>query len=289
MRLGYACMNVTLQSKMRTCRLATVEKEGMEKVKELTLHNLSQVLSILKWNVENDILFFRVSSDIVPFGSHPVLTWDWWTDKDVLFITNEIFLLQEQYKMRLSMHPGQYTILNSPNPKVVKNAIAELEYHNTLMELIGAKDMIIHTGGAYGDKVSAIGRFIEQYDGLSESIKEKLRIENDDKVFDAEDVLTISAQCGVSVCFDIHHHYCNHAKLENTAGLIQRVIQTWEGRGIPKMHISSGKTSKTDHAHHDYILEEDFHSFVQLLDGNDVDIMVEAKKKELAVLRLKGE
>lgn len=287
MKIGYACLNVTLGLKMRTCRLKTVELEGMAKVKELTMANLESVQNILKWNQENNIDFFRVSSDIVPFGSHEILTWNWWEDEDVLAITKEINAYQKKYQMRLTVHPGQFTIINSPNEKVVTNAFRELQYHYKLMELMGGTDMVIHVGGVYGEKEEAKKRFSENYKKLSPEIKSILILENDDKSFHVKDVLDIYEDIGVPVCFDIHHHHCNPYEDLAIAFLLDRVIASWEHKRLPKMHISSGRNSKTDASHHDFILQEDYDLLLQLLGPRKTDLMFEAKKKELAVLKIR--
>ncbi|WP_216827772.1 UV DNA damage repair endonuclease UvsE [Alkalihalobacterium elongatum] len=286
MRLGYACQNISLKSKMRTCRLATVEKEGMTKIKELALLNFKEVLKIVNWNAENGILFFRLSSDIIPFGSHEVLDWNWWEDEDILDLSSQIVKVKNKYKMRLSIHPGQYTVINSPNKKVVDNALRDLAYHDKLMELVEGTDIIIHTGGAYGNKEDSKQRFINVYNELTPSIKGKLRLENDDKVYNVNDVLHIYKETGVPICFDIHHHFCNPVETDiNT--IIETVVKTWDGVGKPKMHISSGKTCSTDTAHHDFIHSHDMDYFLSVLNGYDVDIMIEAKMKEKAILQLR--
>ncbi|MCD8500691.1 MAG: UV DNA damage repair endonuclease UvsE [Bacillaceae bacterium] len=284
MKLGYACQNITLKTIMRTCRLKTVELEGISKIKELTLHNLREVRKMINWNINNGIYFFRVSSDIVPFGSHEVLTWDWWRDEDVLDLTEEIKSISERNQVRLSVHPGQYTIINSPNEKVIKNAFRDLDYHNKLMNLVGGKDMVIHIGGAYGDKEVAKQSFINNYHKLDKDIQNKLLIENDDKVFHVKDALDVSKKTSVPVCFDIHHHRCNPYDEEPLQDLLNQVYATWTR--IPKMHISSGKEHKQDPRHHDYILMEDYQQFIDLLGNRDVDLMFEAKKKELSVLTI---
>lgn len=212
MKLGYACLNVSLGTKMRTCRIKTVELLGMEKVKELTITNLKEVRKIVEWNIENEIDFFRVSSDIVPFGSHQILTWDWWLDEEVLAITEQIKALKQENNSRLTVHPGQYTIINSQSEKVVENAVRDIEYHNKLLNLIGGTDIVIHVGGVYGDKESAKRRWITNYKGLSDDIKNKLILENDDKSFNLKDVLDIHSETGVPICFDIHHHNCNKTR-----------------------------------------------------------------------------
>jgi UV DNA damage endonuclease len=288
MKLGYACLNATLGTKMKTCRIKTVELEGMEKIKQLTINNLKEVRKIMQWNIKNKIDFFRISSDIVPFGSHEILTWDWWLDEDVLALTEQIKALKQKNNSRLTAHPGQYTIINSPHEKVVVNAFHELEYHNKLLNLVEGTEMIIHVGGVYGDKEAAKKRWITNYKGLSDDIKHKLILENDDKSFHLKDVLDIHSETGVPICFDIHHHNCHNSEEIDLEVGLEQVIKTWQGIRTPKMHISSGKNAKTDRSHHDYILEADFATFMNILKNKDVDMMFEAKKKELAVLKIRN-
>ncbi|MDN7226297.1 UV DNA damage repair endonuclease UvsE [Planococcus liqunii] len=281
MRLGYACMNTELKTVFRTLRLATVEAEGTAKIKELTLKNMQTTLEIIQWNIENNIFFYRASSSMIPLSTHPVNDWIWWEDPDFLDIAEQIRLLVEASQMRVSMHPGQYTVLNSPKPEVVKKSIEDLEYHDRLIQLLGGNDLILHTGGAYGDKESAKARFAENYLNLSNSIKRRLRLENDDKTFTVRDVLDVNKMCGVPVCFDIHHHNCNN---DGKPVDFAEILATWEGFGIPKIHISTGKEGFTDLRHHDLVSETDFNELLLLLGDTDADIMFEAKLKEQAVL-----
>lgn len=287
MKLGYACINESLKNKFRTCRLKTFRENGQEIIKELTLYNLSITLDNIKWNIENEIMMYRLTSELVPFATLPEMNWKWWEDKDVLQITNEIGKLQEKYDLRLTMHPGQYSVINSPKKDVVERAILDLKYHQKLLSLINGTDMIIHTGGEYGNKEESKKRFIQVYKTLDHEIKKMLRLENDDKIFTVEDVLEISKNCGIPICFDIHHHNCNPAK-NDIKELIGEVIKTWESTDlIPKMHISSGKTGKKDRSHHDYISLEDFQSLMDLIKKYETDVMFESKKKDLSVLKIK--
>lgn len=281
MRLGYACMNTELQSVFRTCRAATAEIQGTAIIKELTLKNLQTTLEILQWNLLHDIYFYRASSSIVPLSTHPVNDWEWWTDEDVRFLTGQIRDLVHTHHMRLSMHPGQYTVLNSPKEEVVDKSIADLEYHDKLITLLGGTDLIVHTGGAYGNKEQAKLRFARNYNRLSGSIRQKLRIENDDKTFTVRDVLDVSRDCGIPICFDIHHHNCNN---DGTPVDIAEIIATWQEFGTPKIHISSGKESRTDRRHHEVVSTADFEELLKLLEGMEADVMFEAKLKEQAIL-----
>ncbi|WP_422123829.1 UV DNA damage repair endonuclease UvsE [Planococcus sp. X10-3] len=281
MRLGYACMNTELKSVFRTLRLATAQAEGAEKIKELTLKNMQTTLDIINWNLANDIYFYRASSSIVPLSTHPVNTWSWWEDPDFLFIAGQIRDIVETHQMRVSAHPGQYTVLNSPRPEVVEKAIEDLIYHDKLIALMGGNDIIIHTGGAYGDKEKAKRQFADTYLKLPETVRNRVRLENDDKTFTIRDVLDIHEMCGVPICFDIHHHNCNN---DGTAVDFAEILATWKGYGTPKIHISTGRESFTDLRHHELVSEKDFEELLLLLGGTDADIMFEAKLKEQSVL-----
>lgn len=281
MRLGYACMNTELKTVFRTLRLATAEKEGTGKIKELTIQNMETTLEVIRWNLEQGILFYRASSSIVPLSTHPINDWRWWEDEDFLAIASEIRRLVNEHGMRVSVHPGQYTVLNSPKAEVVRKSIEDLEYHDKLIQLLGGTDIILHTGGAYGDKETAKRRFAENYLALSDSIRQRLRLENDDKTFTLRDVLDVHAMCKVPICFDIHHHNCNN---DGKPVDFSEIMATWEGYGRPKIHISTGREGFTDLRHHDLISEEDFSELLKLVEGYEVDIMFEAKLKEQAVL-----
>ncbi|TWT04954.1 UV DNA damage repair endonuclease UvsE [Planomicrobium sp. CPCC 101079] len=281
MRLGYACMNTELKTVFKTLRLATAQAEGTGKIKELTLKNMETTLEVVKWNIENDILFYRASSTIVPLSTHPVNDWVWWEDPDFLALADKIRALVETHQMRVSVHPGQYTVLNAQKPEVLEKSIEDLEYHDKLIRLLGGNDIIVHTGGAYGDKEAAKKRFAENYLKLSDSLRRRIRLENDDKTFTVRDVLDVSKMCGVPICLDIHHH---NVKNDGEPIDFDEILATWKGFGTPKIHISTGKEGFTDLRHHDLVSAEDFEQLLLVLKGTDADIMFEAKLKEQAVL-----
>lgn len=285
MKLGYACLNVTLPSQFKTCRLATMRQEGMAKIKELTLHNIAQVEAMLHFNELHQIEFLRLSSDIVPFATHPEMTWDWAKDEDVQEKFSFIHTKQKEQGLRFSMHPGQYSVLNSPREQVVENAIKDLKYQSQVLDLVGGTDMIIHTGGAYGDKEKAKQTFGDVYKTLPDDVKEKVRLENDDKTFHTQDVLDIHHKCGVTICFDIHHERCFHTEEKDLKALYKEVAKTWKMK--PKVHISSGKDSTSDPRHRDYIELADFQLLKRVLGDIDTDVMLEAKAKEKALLVLR--
>ncbi|WP_170270252.1 UV DNA damage repair endonuclease UvsE [Heliorestis acidaminivorans] len=285
-RLGYACLNTQLPA-LKTCRWATYQSKGIAYLRELALHNLSTTLTMIRWNIERDILVFRMSSDLIPFASKRELTWSWYEEERLLQLTEAIRKEVLDSGMRLSMHPGQYTILNSPRSTVVEDAIADLSYHATLLKLCGGTDMIIHLGGVYGDKKASMDRFVERAKKLSPEILSYLRIENDDKVYTAEDVLLISKRTGIPVVVDLHHEHCNPSSVA-LEKLLPDLLATW-GTKRPKIHISSGRDHNRDRKHADFITLEDWQEVLTLFANVDVDVMIEAKEKEQALLRLRSQ
>lgn len=290
MRLGYPCQNLSIPTVFKTCRLKTMQDKGMSVIKELTLHNIDQLNKVIQWNIDHEIFFFRISSDMIPFATHPEMTWEWQSDQDVKRELDKIQALQKKYHLRLSMHPGQYSVLNSPREHVVENAKKDLQYHHDFLRAVGGTDMIIHTGGAYGDKEKAKKTFSDVFKTLPDSVQQMIRLENDDKVFHTQDVLDISAVCGVTICFDIHHEMCFGRTTDELKELFTSVKQTWEHTSYhPKVHISSGKRSETDPAHADLIRIEDFKRLIDVVKDTEVDCMLEAKSKEKALFSLREE
>ncbi|PJZ18634.1 UV damage repair endonuclease UvsE [Bacillus cereus] len=287
---GYACINTEINSRYRTTRLDAMRKYGMQRIKDYTLDNIQTCLHSLRWNYENGINMYRIGSQLVPFGSHPEMTWQFYTDKDVLELAERVADFKYKHNMRLSMHPGQTTVINSPRLQVVENSIRELEYSAQALSILGGDDMILHVGGAYGDKLSAMNRWSEVYnDRLSPLIRKYLRLENDDKVFNLEDVLYVNSLCGVPVCMDIHHDRCNPSSVP-AEQLFNSVYKTWNSTGIhPKVHISSGKEHENDRRHHDYISSDDYKRLVSIIGNKRVDIMFECKMKEQGIIKLQNE
>lgn len=170
MNIGYACLTVGVSGiRQRTC---TMKNATPDVLLSLIQSNLEALDKILDYNIQNGIKLFRISSDIIPFGSHPVNTVKWWeifNDK-----LNEIGRKAITNGIRLSMHPGQYTVLNSPDEAVVERAVEDLRYHARFLDAMGLgkeHKIILHIGGIYGDKTAAAKRFIQQYHYLDVNIR----------------------------------------------------------------------------------------------------------------------
>lgn len=283
MKIGYPCSNLRVGcSASRTFRLASFSPERLNETVNASLDCLE---SILRWNADNGIAYFRISSDTIPFASHSVMTVDWRAEFGERFA--RIGELIREHDMRINCHPGQYILLNATNDEIVARSIAELEYTASLfdlMDLDGTHKMQIHTGGVYGDKPAAIARFIERYGGLSEAIRRRLVIENDERQYTLADNLVIHQATGIPLLFDVFHHGL-HNDGESVEVALDRFIPTWNGHGVPAMDYSSQNPDKQAGAHTLSIDRDDFSRFLDQLGDRGVDIMLEIKDKENSALQ----
>lgn len=292
-RIGYACINMSLKpQKFRSLRLKTAHGKGVGYLREVYLHNLHFVEKILRWNEDQGIGFYRLPSDLLPLATHEELLrsfdWRWHEDPGLLSVFARIRNFVEDKGMRISMHPDQFTVLNSPRGNVVENSRENLFYHSRIMDLAGGSDILIHVGGVYGDKKSAITRFSEAYKTLPESIKRYLRLENDDVSYTASDVAEIYEETGIPLVFDYHHDRCNPSEGASREEILPVFMGSWKPTGLlPKVHLSSGRNHPLDRSHGDEVSIGDFEDLDRLLKDWTFDLMLEAKNKELAVLKLR--
>lgn len=290
-KIGYACINLHLKPRtFNDCRLNSVYKYGLNYLRDKIINNLVLTKDILDWNIENGIFMYRITSKLLPLVNHPDIINDfkyhWQDDEEIFMYMKKIKDTVKNNDIRLSIHPDQFTVLNSLNEKVVKNSIDYLQCQYEMLKNLSGSDIIIHTGGVYGNKNSSIDRFIKNFSKLDEHVQKMIRLENDDVSYNIDDVLFISSKTSIPVVLDIHHDRCNHEK-DLTKDDIIKINDTWKKtKLIPKMHISSGKTDFTDKKHSDYIRIEDFENLIKILENIDTDLMVEAKKKDEAVLKL---
>ncbi|MFD2514620.1 UV DNA damage repair endonuclease UvsE [Pontibacter locisalis] len=286
MKIGYPCVNETLDcSSSRTFRLASYSEERLIETVE---QNLACLRQILKYNVENGLLFFRLTSDLVPFASHEVNQYNWQEHFRMTFRRLGAYI--KNNNMRISMHPDQFVVLNSPNPQTVKNSVAELVYQGSvldLMELDTTAKLQIHGGGAYGDKPSAIQRFAEVYQTMvPDAVKARLCVENDDRTYTLQDCLHLHELTGMPVIFDNLHHECiNNGEPMREA--VQMAAATWqtEKDGILMMDYSSQAIGERKGKHTKSIQEQLFHDFLAETEGLNMDIMLEIKDKEESALK----
>ena len=280
-RFGYPCQNETLSATTnRGIKLASIK--DVERIRDKVHDNLNDLERMLLWNRDAGIHLFRIGQHLIPFASHPNFPYDWAT-YHTEHIT-QIGKLAKEIGVRLSMHPGQFINPGSPNDEVVERSLAELHYSATVLDLLGAEDgvIVLHLGGAYGDKPSAMRRFIEVMRAETQ-INRYLALEVDERVWTVVEVTDVAIALGVGAIVDNLHHRLNPGGL-SLKEAIKLARPTWETR--PKLHLSSQDSSKKPGAHRFSILPEDWDELLRALNNEAADIMVEAKGKEKAVLSL---
>jgi UV DNA damage endonuclease len=286
MSIGYACLAVgVIGTQLKSC---VAKNATSEKLLELIEHNLNALEKIIDYNIQQNIQLFRISSDIIPFGSSPVNTVEW----SEIFSErlSDIGCKIRNANMRVSMHPGQYTVLNSPNIDVVNRAVEDLSYHAKVLDCLGTgtqSKIVLHIGGVYNDKKQAIERFIENYQRLDHSIKSRLVIENDDKSYTIEDVLQISNQLNIPVVFDNLHNKVNPCDIKkDEVYWIAEAAKTWKTEdGKQKIHYSEQAPQKNRGSHSDTITADTFLDFYHSIGAEDIDIMIEVKDKNLSAVK----
>lgn len=295
---GYCCINLTLEKERgikigRSMIKRTFKAKGIEYAGELAEANLTDMIEILKWNTQQGINLYRMSSNMFPWMSEYELS-DLPNFKKIKQLLETAGKLAIESGQRIGFHPGQFCVLPSPSPNVVENTINELDKSAQILDLMGLPQnqtysMNIHLGGSYGDKEAAMHRFVENFKRLSKSAQNRLVLENDDKPaqYSVSDLYEIYKQIGTPITFDYHHHRCyEDPMLEEEA--LKLAASTWP-KGIRQLcHYSSAKKLHEDstaiiRAHADYLYEK-----IETY-GMDLDIELEVKAKELALIKYRKE
>ena len=255
----------------------------------LCLHNANSLLEALRFCRQNKIKAFRINSQVLPLKTHPKYGYAVETlpeSTKIVTAFKKCGTYSRRYDLRLSFHPDQFILLSSPNPDVTRRSIADLQYQAEVAKWVNADVINIHAGGVYGNKDEALQRLAEHIENLPQEIGQLLTLENDDRLYTPDDLLPICKKLAIPLVYDVHHHRCLPDGL-NVEDTTQRVLKTWNRE--PLFHISSPLTpwgEGNPRKHHDYIRPEDFpESWLNL----DITLDVEAKAKELAVLKLMRE
>jgi UV DNA damage endonuclease len=299
MNLGYACINMTLsgQKPKITTNRSMVKKTFLEKglpyAGELGMQNAGDLFHILKWNNENGIKLFRLSSDFFPWASE----YDFKDLPQYLRIRTLLAGCGQYSKangIRITSHPGPFNVLTSPKENVVQNTITDLELHGKVFDMMGLQQspynkINIHCNGVYGDKISAMNRFCENFQRLSPSVQSRLTVENDDKesMYSVKDLMYIHEKIGIPIVFDYHHHKFQTGGLTEEQAL-SLAVSTWPKGIKPIVHYSE---SKSLHENNNKLKPQVHSDYIMALPNTyelDVEIMVEAKAKELAILPFIG-
>jgi UV DNA damage endonuclease len=288
MKYGYACINTALcklRPKIyvnRSMIQKTFKSCGLKYASELALKNVTDLFKV-KWNNNNNIHFYRMSSNMFPWMSEYELN-ELPDFKKIKNLLKNIGIFVNQNNHRLTFHPGPFNVLASPKQFVVNKTVKEINQHAQIMDLMNLEQssfskINVHIGGVYKSKIDSLKRWCDNYNLLSQSAKNRLTVENDDKIncYNINDLLFVHLQLNVPLVLDYHHHFCNPGKL-SLKDAVSIVIQTWNGI-TPVIHISQQRDNLNIRAHSDFITEK-FHTF-----NYDVDVMFEAKMKEQALIQ----
>jgi len=285
MAIGYACIALGLDnSSMRGC---TIKNASSDRLDQLTSTNLQTLSRILDYNAAHGIKLFRISSNIIPFGSHPINQNKWW-----MIHAEALHKLGERIKcdsIRVSMHPGQYTVLNALDQQTVERAVADLEYHARFLDALGIdtqNKIILHVGGVYGDHQKSLSRFRQNVEILSPQVMRRLVIENDEK-YHIGQVLKVTRDIKIPAVLDVFHHQVNPAPgNENIYYWLDQCQDTWhEGDGLQKIHYSQQEQGLRTGAHARSIELQPFLDFYDRLPDRPLDIMLECKDKDISAIK----
>lgn len=296
-RLGYVAISKTLGKKVTSSSTVTFSNyskialpdKKLEKLKSVAASNLKDLETIIKYNIENNIHFYRITSALIPLVTHPEV--GYWGHREFLKKDFEyVGKLINDSKMRVDTHPDEFNVINSINPKVVENTkinlLKQAEWFEDFKYDLGK--MVIHVGGATNGKDAGLERFITNFDNFPTEVKSKIIIENDDKTYTAQETLNLCNELSLPMVLDIHHHNCNNNG-ENIYELIPQIFLTWKNEKLPpKLHFSSPREGEKDRKHSDFINAKDFVIFLENIKhfNTDIDIMLECKEKDLALFRL---
>ncbi|MFH1979164.1 MAG: UV DNA damage repair endonuclease UvsE [Patescibacteria group bacterium] len=285
MKIGYPCINTSIDcTANRTFRLGSYSKERLIKTAQ---SNLDCLKKILEYNKQNNLLFFRIGSSLIPFASHSICKFDWQNYFKNQFREIGDFIIENNF--RIGMHPDQFVVINSTRSEIIENSIKEIEYHCDVLDLMGLDETAkiqIHIGGVYGDKDAAMKRFVENYEKLSEKIKKRLVIENDHRSYSLEDCLAVSKKTGIPIVLDLFHHMCL-SNGESRKEAICSAMKTWRKKdGVLMVDYSSQKLGGLRGSHAESIDLEDFQKLLKETKGLDFDVMLEIKDKEKSALRV---
>jgi len=293
LRLGLCCLfrNEAVSFRTTTVKALSILSRDLQllKLSEICLHNARSLHLALETVQRLGIGAFRIMSPLFPRMTHPEAGYSLDHLPDGEMISSALQSCRDfaaEQQIRLSFHPDQFVVLSSPHPAVVANSIQELEYQAVLADAVGADVINIHAGGVYGDKQTALKRFGAVYADLPEPVRRLLTLENDDISYTPEDLLPLCHQHSIPLVYDVHHHRCNPDSLtiEEATDLAGA---TWKTVGREQYcHISSPKAgwgSSTPRSHADYIDPGDV---PECWLGREMTVDIEAKAKELAVVRL---
>ncbi|MGM0843479.1 MAG: UV DNA damage repair endonuclease UvsE [Bacillota bacterium] len=268
------------------------EDERKRKLLEVTSANLEHTKRILYYLASHEIPLYRMSSSMVPLATHPEVNWDFVSPFKKEWA--ELGFLIKKFNIRTSYHPNQFTLFTSTKDSVTDNAVQDMIFHHKMLEAMDVHEQSlinIHIGGTYGNKEEALARFHKNLQKLPSHVKKIMTLENDDKTYTVEETLEVCEKEGVPMILDVHHHQANQSS-EPLQTYIPRILDTWKHRDLrPKIHVSSPKSEKAFRSHADNVDIDFILPYLKMFKelDEDIDIMIEAKNKDIAMLKLTEE
>jgi UV DNA damage endonuclease len=263
----------------------------LDLLRKILRQNLETMRRILLYNRAHNIHRYRMTSKLVPLATHPEADgWDYISEFRQEFA--DLGKLSRESNCRLSAHPDHFTLLNSPKREVLAASLRDLEYHDSMFRALGYEpgpQLVLHAGGMYKSKKQSLDRFCSEFATLPNAIRQRIMIENDDKVYSAADVLSLCKRIGAPLVLDVHHHHCLNNG-EELGQLWPEIVSTW-GDELPKIHISSPKSEKDRRSHAELISVNSLLPFLSAASklDRDFDVMIEAKGKDRALFTLLDE
>jgi UV DNA damage endonuclease len=274
--------------------------------------SLGYLCEIFGYLRSHDIRMYRMSSDLAPYHTHPDMPQFHGMVEETRGDLEHVGKLARAQGLRLSFHPSQYIVLNSDNDTLTQRSIADLESQATMldyMELGPEAIMVIHVGGAYGDRKTGCDNWVRTWKKLSERVQRRMVLENDDIRFSAADVLSIHERTGVKCVFDYQHHWCMNPEGLPMVPTLEKFLKTWPAGVRPKMHFSCARTEMRElkrknratglnetvlvppiwTGHADFNNPFETITFLRSIQHLETDIMLESKAKDLSLLRLRND
>ncbi|WP_349367795.1 UV DNA damage repair endonuclease UvsE [Salinarimonas sp.] len=274
--------------------------------------SLDYVSAILDHCARHDIRMYRLSSDLAPYATHPDMPRFHGMVRESAAELAALGAKARALDIRLSFHPSQYVVINSPDPKLVEKSVWDLTSQAEMLDLMGCGPeavLVLHVGGAYGDRRTSALRFAEVFPTLPEPVRRRLALEHDDLRFSAADTLMIHERTGVKLIFDHQHFWCLNPERLALRDTLARMLATWPDGVVPKVHMSTPRTelrqvTRTDPktrrktvsnlapvwtGHADFCNPFEVATFLRQAEGLAFDMMLEAKAKDLALIRLRAD
>jgi UV DNA damage endonuclease len=299
--LGLVCINTILRERNIFCSRTCIRKNfTVDKAMSLALQNVADIAKMLDWNFINGIKCLRLSSDIFPhFTDTETTSYTIDFARDLLA---KVGALANKYGIRIVMHPSQFNQVGAVSADVFDKTVRDLAHHAEILDAMNISVaegvMIVHGGGVYSNRVLTTERWIRQFHQMPDIVKRRLVIENCERSYNTDHVLAIARACNIPVVFDFHHYRCwdliyagnPEYKQRSVDELFPEIIATWKSRGCNRilMHMSEQDETNTKRigAHSDYIENLPDIVFTYEDDSIIIDLEIEAKMKEQAILRL---